>query len=81
MELQEKEAQKDYSIQEISLERTYSKKISVNCRLKATKIIGPRKAFYRQRSPESSCARKETVGIDILVTSRNDHRTSCNLSE
>ena len=28
------------------------------------------KAFYRQRIPESS-ARKGTVGIDILVTSRN----------
>ena len=29
-------------------------------------IIGQRKAFYRQRIPESSCARKETVDIDIL---------------
>ena len=35
IELQEKEAQKDYSIQEISLERTYSYKVSVNSRLKA----------------------------------------------
>ena len=48
MELQEKEAQKDYSIQ-----------MSINSRLKATKIIGQRKAFYRQRIPESSCVRKE----------------------
>ena len=48
--------------------------MSVNSRLKATKIIGQRKAFYRQRIPESSCARKETVDIDILVTSRNGHR-------
>ena len=48
MELQEKEAQKDYSIQEICLERTYSEKMSVNSRLEATKIIGQRKAFYRQ---------------------------------
>ena len=47
MELQEKEAQKDYSIQEICLERTYSLKMSVNSRLKATKIKGQRKAFYR----------------------------------
>ena len=31
-------------------------------------------AFYRQRIPESSCARKETVDIDILVTSRNGDR-------
>ena len=43
MELQEKEAQKDYSIQEICLERTYSEKMSVNSRLEATKIIGQRK--------------------------------------
>ena len=42
--------------------------------LKATKIIGQRKAFYRQRIPEFSCAKKETVDIDILVTSRNDDR-------
>ena len=35
--------------------------MSVNSRLKATKIIGQSKAFYRQRIPESSCARKEIV--------------------
>ena len=46
--------------------------MSVNSGLKATKIIGQRKAFYRQRIPEFSCARKETV--DILVTSRNGDR-------
>ena len=45
--------------------------MSVSSRLKATKIIGQRKALYRQRVPESSYARKETVDIDILVTSRN----------
>ena len=48
--------------------------MSVNSRLEATKIIGKRKAFYRQRIPESSCARKETVDINILVTSRNGDR-------
>ena len=48
--------------------------MSVNSRLKATKIIGQRKAFYRQRIPDFSCARKETVDIYILVTSRNGHR-------
>ena len=48
--------------------------MSVNSGLKATKIIGQRKAFYRQRIPESSCARKETVDIDILVTCRNGNR-------
>ena len=48
--------------------------MSVNSRLKATKIIGQMKAFYRKRIPESSCARKETVDIDILVISRNGDR-------
>ena len=43
-------------------------------RLKATKIIGQRKAFYRQRIPEPSCVWKETVDIDILVTSRNSDK-------
>ena len=45
-----------------------------NSRLKATKIIGQRKAFYRKRISESSCARKETVDKDIIVTSRNGNR-------
>ena len=45
--------------------------MSFNSRLKAIKIIGQRKAFYRQRILEPSCARKETVDIDTLVTSRN----------
>ena len=48
--------------------------MSVNSILKATKIIGQRKALYRQRIPEFAYARKETVGIDILVTSRNGGR-------
>ena len=43
----------------------------INSRLKATEIISQRKAFYGQRIPEYSCARNETVDIDILVTSRN----------
>ena len=45
--------------------------MSVHSRFKATKIIGQRKAFHWQRIPESSCARKETVDIDIRVTFRN----------
>ena len=46
--------------------------MTVNFRLKATKVIGQRKVFYRQRIPEPSCARKETVDIDsdILLTSK-----------
>ena len=48
--------------------------MSVNSTLKVTKIIGQRKAFYRERIPETSCARKETVEIDIPVTSMNGNR-------
>ena len=48
--------------------------MSFNSRLKATKIIGQRKAFYNQRIPEPSSARKELADIDILVTSRNAGR-------
>ena len=48
--------------------------MSVNSRLKATKITGQRKAFYRQRIPEPSCAKKEIVDIVIPVTSRNNDR-------
>ena len=46
----------------------------VNSRLKAAKIIDQRKAFYRQKIPEPSCGRKETVDIDILVTFRSGDR-------
>ena len=49
--------------------------MSVNSRLKAIWIIGRRKAFYRQRIPESSYAKRETVDIDILVPARNFDRT------
>ena len=48
--------------------------MSVNSRLKATNIIGQKKAFYQQRIPEFSHAKKENVDIDILVTSRNGDR-------
>ena len=48
--------------------------MSVNSGLKATKIIDQRKAFYRQRISEFSCARKEIADIDILVTSRTGDR-------
>ena len=62
--------------------------MSVNSRLKATKIIGQRKAFYKQRIPEFSRARKETVDVDILVDILDVDillgmvtEKSCNLSE
>ena len=48
--------------------------MSINSRLKTTKVIGQRKTFYGQRIPESSRARKETVDIDILVTFGNGDR-------
>ena len=41
---------------------------------KATKIIGQRKTFYRQRIAEYMCVRKEAVAIDILVISRTGDR-------
>ena len=34
---------------------------AVDVTFKAIEIIGQRKAFYRQKIPESSCVRKETV--------------------
>ena len=46
--------------------------MSANSKLKATKIISQRKAFYRQRIP--GWARRETVDIEILVTSSNGDR-------
>ena len=46
----------------------------VSSGLKATKIIGQRKASYIQKIPGFSHTRKETVDIDILVTSRNVDR-------
>ena len=46
----------------------------VNSRIKATKIIGQRKVFYRKRIPESRCPMKETFDKGIFVTSRNGDR-------
>ena len=48
--------------------------MSVNSRLKLTKIISQRKAFYGHRISETNCARKETVDIDVQATSRNGGR-------
>ena len=46
--------------------------MSVNSKLKA--MILQRKSFYRQRISDSGRAKKETVDINILVTSRNGDR-------
>ena len=48
--------------------------MSVNSKIKATKIIGQRKVLYRQRIPEAGCARKETVDINIFAIFRNGDR-------
>ena len=37
-------------------------------------IMGQRKVFCRQRIPESSCATKEILDIDIHIRSRNGGR-------
>ena len=65
------EAQKSLQDTENLFRKNLQLKISVNSGLTVTKIIGQKKAFYWQRIPEFSRARKETVDIDILVTSRN----------
>ena len=36
--------------------------------------MGQRKAFYRQRIPGSSCPRKETIDINILVAWNGDRK-------
>ena len=54
--------------------KKHKKIMSVDFRLKTSKIIGQRKEFYRQGIPDSSCARKETVDIDIFITSRKGDR-------
>ena len=40
--------------------------------LQPIRILGQRKAFYRQRIPEVSCMRRET--FTFLVTSRNSDK-------
>ena len=94
MDLQEKEIEKDKSLHQICLERTYRWKVSVNSRPKAIKIIGQSKGFYRQRIPKFSCTSKETVDIhpcntygdrkimqSIRITIRPEIRKSNRLSQ
>ena len=57
-----------------SFQKEPTDKRYVNSRFKAIQIIGQRKAFYRQKSPESHYVRKEPVDIDILVVSGNGDR-------
>ena len=54
--------------------------LAVNSKLKAIRIIGQVKAFYRQRTPEFRCMRKETVDIDIFIISKNgDRKIICSI--
>ena len=41
--------------------------MSVISRLKAIQIIGQKKAFYRQRIPEPTCARKENANLSKIL--------------
>ena len=43
--------------------------VAINC--KAIQIIGHRKALKRQKIPQSSWLRKETLDIKILILSEN----------
>ena len=45
----------------------------INSRRKAIMFIGQRKAFYKQRILESSCAKKETFDTKIFMISRNSN--------
>ena len=58
MGLQEKEAQQILKHTGNLFRKNLQLKMSVNSRLKATEIIGQRKAFYWQRILESSFVRK-----------------------
>ena len=69
MELQENE-EKDENHRGELYRKDPRKKVPINSRLKIIYIIGQWKAFCGQRIPESSCARKETVDIEILIASR-----------
>ena len=72
MRLQEKKAQKKITAYRKSV---YKGPTVKRCLLILDlKPLCQRKAFYRQIIPEPGCARKETVDIGILVTSRNGDR-------
>ena len=73
MELQKKKHKKIKAYRK-SHQKEPTDNVSINSRHKTIKIIGQIKELYRQRIPESCCAKKETFDIDILVTSRNGDR-------
>lgn len=46
-------------------------KDTIKTRLEAVPITSLTKSFYRQRIPKYTSKRKETVDIEILITSKN----------
>ena len=77
MELKEKEAEtKRLKDPQSLFRKNLQLKDVCHSTLKATKILGQKKVFYRQRIIESGGARKETVDMDILVTCTNGDRKS-----
>ena len=56
------------------INETQKKKMPVNPWFTAIHIMSQSKLFCRQRGPESSCAKRKTVDIDILIKSRNSDR-------
>ena len=50
----------------------------INYRFAAVLTIGQGKRFYWQIIPQPSCTFQETVGIEILTTSKNGDKGLCN---
>ena len=70
--LQEKEKEEKHT--EKVIRKNQRKKVPIYSELNVIEFTGQRKSFYRQRIPEYSCTRKETVDMHILIISRNGAR-------
>ena len=68
-------------ISESCLERAKRKKALMYSRLKATQIIGQRKAFCWQRISEFNSTRKVTVDKDLVITYKSGDEKSCSQLE
>ena len=53
-------------------------KITTNSRLEVILIACQRNGFCKHEILESSCTRKETVAMDVLITFSRDHETNQN---
>ena len=65
-------------IKKLFRENSRIKDVYINLSLYLIQIQGERKSFCRQNIPECSCTSKETIGIDILITTRNGCRKIVN---